>query len=103
MKQDDGSGIPKLGIIAACQLDGSLSFYAVPQPEELRQKTGAAEGATLYCEWPAPNNLATAIVYRADESSTCGQTITEARSARCDVHLCRFRQWWPCYMWDLDG
>jgi hypothetical protein len=48
--QADGSGIPKLGIIAACQLDGSLSFYAVPQPEELRQKTGAADGVPLYCK-----------------------------------------------------
>ncbi|WVF73182.1 hypothetical protein IAT40_008001 [Kwoniella sp. CBS 6097] len=36
----DGVKIPKLGIIAAIQLDGSLSFYAVPHPRCLESKSG---------------------------------------------------------------
>lgn len=31
------AAIPKLGIIAASQLDGSVSFYPVPHPKILRQ------------------------------------------------------------------
>jgi hypothetical protein len=51
MEQDDGvDGIPKLGIIAACQLDGSVSFYAVPHPKDIRQQSGAPEGQTIYCK-----------------------------------------------------
>ena len=51
MEQDDGvDGIPKLGTIAACQLDGSVSFYPVPHPQDIRQKTGAPEGQTIYCK-----------------------------------------------------
>jgi len=51
MKQDDGvDGIPKLGIVAACQLDGSVSFYAVPHPKDIRQKIGAPKGETIYCK-----------------------------------------------------
>jgi hypothetical protein len=42
--------IPKLGIIAACQLDGSVSFYAVPHPKDIRQQIGAPEGQTIYCK-----------------------------------------------------
>ena len=36
--QDDAGndGISKLGIIAAVQLDGSISFYVVPSPDALR-------------------------------------------------------------------
>jgi transcription factor C subunit 6 len=51
MEQDDSvDGIPKLGIVAACQLDGSVSFYAVPHPKDIRQKIGAPEGQTIYCK-----------------------------------------------------
>lgn len=28
----DGPGVPKLGILAAVQLDGSVSLYSVPHP-----------------------------------------------------------------------
>lgn len=51
MEQDDGvDGIPKLGIIAACQLDGSVSFYSVPYPKDIRQQSAAPEGQTIYCK-----------------------------------------------------
>lgn len=31
---------PKLGILAAVQLDGSVSFYSVPEPQSLRTEVG---------------------------------------------------------------
>lgn len=34
---------PKLGIVAAVQLDGSVSFYSVPEPQTLRAE-GKADG-----------------------------------------------------------
>jgi transcription factor C subunit 6 len=49
-RKDEGGGIPKLGIIAACQLDGSVCFYAVPQPQEIRARSGISAGATLHCK-----------------------------------------------------
>ncbi|WVR00359.1 hypothetical protein IAU59_007502 [Kwoniella sp. CBS 9459] len=36
----DGVKIPKVGIVAAIQLDGSLSFYAVPHPRFLGSRSG---------------------------------------------------------------
>ncbi|EIW71800.1 hypothetical protein TREMEDRAFT_27087 [Tremella mesenterica DSM 1558] len=39
--------IPKLGIIAALQLDGSVSFYPVPQPHALRRALQTSQGGEL--------------------------------------------------------
>lgn len=36
----DGAS-PKLGIIAAAQLDGTVSFYSVPEPQSLREEIKA--------------------------------------------------------------
>jgi hypothetical protein len=49
MQDSEGDLLPKLGIIAACHLDGSVSFYPVPQPRVLRENANAAEGGPLYC------------------------------------------------------
>lgn len=35
-----GRTVPKLGILAAAQLDGSISFYPVPHPKILRRMRG---------------------------------------------------------------
>jgi transcription factor C subunit 6 len=36
----DQSSLPKLGILAAVQLDGSVSLYAVPHPRVIRRILG---------------------------------------------------------------
>lgn len=64
------NGIPKLGILAACQLDGSVSFYAVPQPKDIRQKTGVPEGETIYCEY---SSLTLASILVCDWLTVSGQ------------------------------
>ena len=45
----DPSQLPKLGILAAAQLDGSIGFYSVPHPDALRQARGLEDdGLPLY-------------------------------------------------------
>lgn len=46
---DDTEGtLPKLGILAAVQLDGSVSFYSIPNPAVLRQTTSAVANDPIY-------------------------------------------------------
>ena len=47
----DTTGLPKLGVIAAVQLDGSVSFYSVPRPEAVRKTLSQTEtNSPLYRE-----------------------------------------------------
>ncbi|ORY26711.1 hypothetical protein BCR39DRAFT_560442 [Naematelia encephala] len=41
LANDTGTRLPKLGILGVVQLDGSLSFYAVPHPVVIRHMKGA--------------------------------------------------------------
>ena len=49
----DRGRLPKLGILAAVQLDGSISFYSVPHPRILRRalgETAGGESRPLFCQ-----------------------------------------------------
>lgn len=49
--RDEEIEIPKLGIIAAVQLDGSVSFYPVPHPKFLVSEQSIA-GQPVYRMFP---------------------------------------------------
>ena len=48
----EGESLPKLGILAAVQLDGSISFYSVPYPQSVRATYGipTTDSAPVLCE-----------------------------------------------------
>lgn len=48
----DVDGVPKLGILAAVQLDGSTSLYSVPHPGVVRRIMGVtpSDPKPLFCE-----------------------------------------------------
>lgn len=51
-QEGDRTRIPKLGILAACQLDGTVSLYAVPHPRYLTgQAVGPQSKAPQFREW----------------------------------------------------
>jgi hypothetical protein len=104
MEQDDDvDGIPKLGIIAACQLDGSVSFYAVPHPKDIRQQSGAPEGQTIYCKasFVDKGHTATFDMDTNDGRAGC-QTSPTSRAARFHVQLYRLGQWRQAHLRYLD-
>lgn len=102
VQDGDSSRIPKLGILAAVQLDGSASLYAVPHPRYLHSRAQSQFPNMPLCR-ENPVNLVflrTTITdfFQLRSTPPCSSSIYLMPCAPLSSGSAAHASWWACQM-----